>query len=155
MAPGQRCLSDRVVGIGDRCLLGKGSSIVGHLSIEIGDDVWTGPHVYVTDQNHGYEDVELPISHQTMPERPVVIGDGSWLGYGAVVLPGARIGRHVVVGAGSVVVGDLPDRCVAVGRIAGPRRPPSAIGEGVGGPAAPAAGAPVTRSDPMAGGSPG
>ena len=50
-----------------------------------------------------------------MPERPVSIGDGSWLGHGTVVLPGARIGRHVVVGAGSVVTGDLPDHCVAVG----------------------------------------
>ena len=115
MVPGQRCLSDRVVGIGDRCLIGKGSGIVGHLSIEIGDDVWTGHHVYITDQNHGYEDLGLPISRQVMPERPVVVGAGSWLGYGTVVLPGARIGRHVVVGANSVVVGDLPDHCVAVG----------------------------------------
>jgi acetyltransferase-like isoleucine patch superfamily enzyme len=115
MMPGQRCVSERVVGIGDRCLIGKGSSIVGHLSIEVGDDVWTGPHVYVTDQNHGYEDLAVPISRQTMPERPVVIGPGSWLGHGTVVLPGAHIGAHVVVGAGSVVVGELPDRCVAVG----------------------------------------
>ena len=64
MVPGQRCLTDPVVGIGDRCLIGKGSGIVGHLSIEIGDDVWTGHHVYITDQNHGYEDVDLPISQQ-------------------------------------------------------------------------------------------
>ena len=113
--PGQQCLSDRVVGIGDRCLIGKGSGIVGHLSIEIGNDVWTGHHVYITDQNHGYEDLALPISRQVMPERPVVVGDGSWLGYGTVVLPGAHIGRHVVVGANSVVVGDLPDHSVAVG----------------------------------------
>jgi alkanesulfonate monooxygenase SsuD/methylene tetrahydromethanopterin reductase-like flavin-dependent oxidoreductase (luciferase family) len=64
--------------------------------------------VYITDQNHGYEDIDQPISKQTMPERPVVIGDGSWLGYGTVVLPGAHIGRHVVVGANSVVTGYLP-----------------------------------------------
>jgi acetyltransferase-like isoleucine patch superfamily enzyme len=115
MVPGQQCLADPVVRIGDRCLIGKGSGIVGHFSIEIGDDVWTGHHVYITDQNHGYEDVDVPISRQTMPERAVVIGDGSWLGFGTVVLPGARIGRHVVVGANSVVTGDLPDRCVAVG----------------------------------------
>ena len=50
-------MTDPVVAIGDRCLIGKGSGIVGHLSIEIGDDVWTGHHVYITDQNHGYEDV--------------------------------------------------------------------------------------------------
>jgi acetyltransferase-like isoleucine patch superfamily enzyme len=115
MVPGQRCLSERVVGIGDRCLIGRGSGIVGHLSIEIGDDVWTGHHVYITDQNHGYEDLDVPVSRQTAPEQPVIVGDGSWLGHGTVVLPGARIGRHVVVGANSVVVGELPDRCIAVG----------------------------------------
>jgi acetyltransferase-like isoleucine patch superfamily enzyme len=122
MVPGQACLSDRVVSIGDRCLIGKGSGIVGHFSITIGDDVWTGHHVYITDQNHGYEDVTLPISKQTMPEGEVVIGDGSWLGYGTVVLPGARIGRHVAVGANSVVTGELPDFCVAVGAPARPVR---------------------------------
>ena len=115
MVPGQRMVSDTVISVGDRCLFGKGSSIVGHLEITIGDDVWTGQHVYVTDQNHGYEDLTLPISRQTMPERPVSIGDGSWLGHGTVVLPGSHIGRHVVVGANSVVRGTLPDNCVAAG----------------------------------------
>ena len=43
------------------------------------------------------------------------IGDGSWLGYGAVILPGAQIGRHVVIGANSVVTGEIPDFCVAAG----------------------------------------
>jgi acetyltransferase-like isoleucine patch superfamily enzyme len=115
MVPGQRMVSDPVVRIGDRCLIGRGSGIVGHLGIEIGDDVWTGHHVYVTDQNHGYEDVTLPISRQVMPERRVRIGDGSWIGHGAIVLPGAQIGRHVVVAAGSVVTGEVPDRCVVAG----------------------------------------
>lgn len=115
MVPGQQCLSDPVVRIGDRCLIGKGSGIVGHFSIEIGNDVWTGHHVYITDQNHGYTDVTRPISLQTMPERPVSIGDGSWIGHGTVVLPGANIGRHVTVGANSVVTGHLPDFSVAVG----------------------------------------
>lgn len=115
MAPGQVCPTDRVVVIGDRCLFGRGANIVGHLSIVIGDDVWTGPNVYVTDQNHGYDDVTEPISRQIQPERPVSIGDGSWLGHGAVVLPGARIGRHAVIGANSVVTGDIPDFSVAVG----------------------------------------
>ena len=115
MVPGQQCASDPVVRIGDRCVIGRGSGIVGHLSIEIGDDVWTGPRVYITDQNHGYEDLERPIGVQAMPERPVRIGAGSWLGHGTVVLPGSTIGRHVVVGANSVVRGELPDYCVAAG----------------------------------------
>ena len=115
MVPGQQCLSDPVVRIGDRCLIGKGSGIVGHFSIDIGDDVWTGHHVYITDQNHGYELLDRPISAQSQPERPVSIGDGSWVGHGSVILPGATIGRHVVIGANSVVTGVIPDRCVAVG----------------------------------------
>jgi acetyltransferase-like isoleucine patch superfamily enzyme len=115
MVPGQEMITDPVVSIGDRCLIGKGSGIVGHLRIEIGNDVWTGHHVYITDQNHGYEDLELPISMQVMPERPVSIGEGSWLGHGSIVLPGSNIGKHVVVGANSVVTGDLPDNCIAAG----------------------------------------
>ena len=115
MIPGQEMVSDPVVSIGDRCLVGRGSGIVGHLGIRVGNDVWTGHHVYITDQNHGYEALDVPIGRQLMPERPVTIGDGSWLGHGTVVLPGASIGRHVVVGANSVVTGDLPDNCVAAG----------------------------------------
>ena len=115
MVPGQECLTDPVVTIGDRCLIGKGSGIVGHFKIEIGDDVWTGHHVYITDQNHGYEDVDRPISEQSQPEKAVSIGDGSWLGHGTVVLPGSRIGKHVTIGANSVVTGEIPDFSVAVG----------------------------------------
>ena len=115
MVPGQTCISSPVVTIGDRCLIGRGSGIVGHFSIVIGNDVWTGHHVYITDQNHGYEDVTLPISQQTQPERAVTIGDGSWLGYGSVVLPGVTIGKHCVIGANAVVTRDIPDFSVAVG----------------------------------------
>jgi acetyltransferase-like isoleucine patch superfamily enzyme len=115
MVPGQECLVTPVVTIGDRCLIGRGSGIVGHFSISIGNDVWTGHHVYITDQNHGYEDITIPISKQSQPERAVSIGDGSWLGHGSVVLPGVTIGQHVVIGANSVVTKDIPDFSVAVG----------------------------------------
>jgi acetyltransferase-like isoleucine patch superfamily enzyme len=115
MVPGQQMVSDPVVSIGDRCLIGRGSAIVGHLSIDIGDDVFTGMNVYITDQNHGYEDVDQPIGTQLPSEDPVSIGAGSWIGSGAVILPGARIGRHVVVGANSVVRGEIPDFSVVVG----------------------------------------
>lgn len=104
-----------IVTIGDGCLLGKGIGIVGHERIEIGDDVFTGHFVYVTDQNHGYEDVSVPIGLQLWRNAPVSIGAGSWLGHGAVVLPGTRIGAHTVVAAGAVVSGEFPDNCVLAG----------------------------------------
>jgi acetyltransferase-like isoleucine patch superfamily enzyme len=104
-----------VLSIGDRCVIGRGSHIVAHASVEIGDDVFTGPYVYITDQNHGYTDPDQPIGRQPPVNDPVSIGSGSWLGAGAIVLPGARIGRNVVVAAGSVVRGKIPDRVVVAG----------------------------------------
>ena len=113
--PGQDLGPDPVLRIGDRCVIGRGSHIVAHQRIEIGDDVWTGPYVYITDQNHGYADPDTPIGRQVPVNRTVTIGSGSWLGAGAIVLPGARIGRNVVIAAGSVVRGEVPDHCVAAG----------------------------------------
>jgi acetyltransferase-like isoleucine patch superfamily enzyme len=104
-----------VVRIGDRCNICRDSAIVGRCRIEIGDDVTTGPHLYVTDHNHRFDDPDLPIARQWVDEAPVRIGDGAWLGAGVVVLAGTTIGRNVVVAAGAVVRGDVPDRCVVAG----------------------------------------
>lgn len=104
-----------IVRIGSGVVLGRGSHVIGHQSIEIGDDVYTGPYVYITDQNHGYRDPEVPIGKQWPVNAPVAIGAGSWLGTGSVVLPGTTIGRNVVVAAGSVVRGTVPDHCVVAG----------------------------------------
>ncbi|MBO0776505.1 MAG: acyltransferase [Actinobacteria bacterium] len=116
MVPGQDLrMFAPVLRMGDRCVIGRGSHIIAHQSLVIGDDVYTGPYVYITDQNHGYDDPELPIGRQLPTNTAVSIGAGSWLGAGAIVLPGAQIGRNVVVAAGSVVRGLVPDRCVVAG----------------------------------------
>lgn len=115
MIPGQDMGGRVVLRIGDRCVIGTGSHIVAHHSIVIGDDVFTGPYVYITDQNHGYADPDVPIGRQWPSNLAVSIGPGSWLGAGAIILPGAQIGRNVVVAAGSVVRGQVPDRCVVAG----------------------------------------
>jgi carbonic anhydrase/acetyltransferase-like protein (isoleucine patch superfamily) len=104
-----------VITIGDRCSIGRGSAIVGRCRIAIADDVTIGPDVYITDHNHTYADVDVPIGRQWPAEDPVSIGPGSWLGAGVIVLPGAQIGRHVVAAAGSVVRGHIPDRAVIAG----------------------------------------
>ena len=61
MSDEQEMLSNPVISIGDRCLIGKGTGIVAHWGVHIGDDVFTGHNVYITDQNHGYEDLDRPI----------------------------------------------------------------------------------------------
>jgi acetyltransferase-like isoleucine patch superfamily enzyme len=108
-------LTDPVVSIGDRCVIGRGSHLIGHWSIVLGDDIQTGPYVYITDQNHGYEDPEMPIGLQPTKEGAVHIGSGSWLGANSVILPGTQLGDHCVVAAGAVVRGTFPDHCVVAG----------------------------------------
>ncbi len=115
MVPGQELLSTEIVRIGDRCMIGRHSSIVAHFDIVIEDDVFFGPNVYVTDQNHSTSNLALPIGKQSQSEKPVRIGKGSWLGTNVVVLPGVTIGEHTAVGAGSVVTADLPPFVTAVG----------------------------------------
>jgi serine acetyltransferase len=115
MVPGQDLGAEPILRIGDRCVIGRGSHVIAHRSTEIGDDVFTGPYVYITDQNHSYADPQVPIGRQWPSNTSVSIGSGSWLGAGAIILPGAQIGRNVVVAAGSVVRGPVPDRCVVAG----------------------------------------
>ncbi len=115
LLPGHDLGPGPVLRVGDGCVIGRGSHLIAHHSITIGDDVFTGPYVYITDQNHSYADPETPIGRQWPVNSAVSIGSGSWLGAGAVILPGARIGVNVVVAAGSVVRGPVPDRCVVAG----------------------------------------
>jgi serine acetyltransferase len=115
LAPGQDLGPEPVLRVGDRCVIGRGSHIVAHHSIEIGADVFTGPYVYITDQNHSYADVDVPVGRQWPVNSGVRIGAGTWLGTGAVILPGAVIGRNVVVAAGAVVRGNVPDYAVVGG----------------------------------------
>ncbi len=115
MVPGHELGDASVLHVGNRCVIGRGSHLVAHYSIAIGDNVFTGPYVYITDQNHGYDDPDVPIGRQWPSNTAVSIGPGTWLGAGVIVLPGAQIGRNVVVAAGSVVRGHVPDRCVVAG----------------------------------------
>ena len=114
-SPEQTDVPDRALVVGDRCVIGMRCGIVAHESIEIGDDVWFGQDIYVTDSNHGFSELDVPIGRQLGPRDPVSIGSGSWIGHGAVILPGSRVGRNVVVAAGSVVRGEVPDHCIVGG----------------------------------------
>jgi len=82
---------------------------------ELGDEIQTGPYVYITDQNHSYEDPNAPVGWQTPVEAAVKIGSGSWIGTNAVILPGTTLGRNTVVAAGAVVRGEFPDHVVLGG----------------------------------------
>ena len=115
LSPDQREANDPTIVIGPGCSIGAHNGIVALAGITIGAHVYTGPRVYITDVNHGYEHLDEPIGHQLQAARAVSIGANSWIGTNSVVLPGTTIGEHVVVAAGTVVSGQVPPRCIVAG----------------------------------------
>ena len=67
------CPTGRSV-IGDGCVLGARITITAHQYVELGDSVFTGQSVFITDASHGYQDPETPIGKQFGAHQPVVIG---------------------------------------------------------------------------------
>ncbi|RFU85700.1 acyltransferase [Streptomyces triticagri] len=106
---------DPILTLGNGVVLGRGSHVIADTTVTIGDDCYFGPYVYITSTNHSYDDPEQPVGKQWPRMEPVHIGPGCWIGTNAVVLPGTRLGRNVVVAAGAVVRGEVPDHCVVAG----------------------------------------
>lgn len=77
--------------------------------ITIGDNVQIAANVQLISNNHD------PYERMILTCKPVVIEDGAWIGAGATILPGVRVGKHAIVGAMAVVTKDVPDYGVAVG----------------------------------------
>lgn len=81
--------------------------------IYVGDKVMFGPNVTVATANHPI-DAELR-SRGLQYNKDVHIGENTWIGAGAIILPGVNIGKNTIIGAGSVVTKDIPDNVIAVG----------------------------------------
>ncbi len=113
------------VAIGGFTFLGRGVEIDASDSVTIGSHVLLAPGVFVTDHAHRIAAGTL-IDAQGCTSAPVVIEDDVWLGTRAIVLPGVRIGRGAVVGAGAVVTADVASDAIVAGvpaRVIGQRRP--------------------------------
>lgn len=99
------------------CDLGRRIFVSATNSITIENDVIIASNVHITDHNHEYKKIGIPIMKQgvTSFTNEVVIGEGSWIANGCVIVGNIKIGRGCVIGANSVVLNDIPDYCVAVG----------------------------------------
>lgn len=84
-------------------------------NVTIGNKVIVGPNVVIRAADHATERVDLSIREQGHVAGKVVIGSDVWIGANVVVLRGASIGDRSVIGAGSVVTGDIPPLSIAVG----------------------------------------
>lgn len=95
--------------------IGDFSHIYATQNILIESNVLIANFVYISDNIHGFEDINQPIIRQAIVQKKhVVIGTGTWIGEHVSVI-GASVGKHCVIGANSVVTKDIPDYCVAVG----------------------------------------
>lgn len=102
--------------IEDGAYIGHFPRITAVGEVIIGEEAMLADRVYVSDTNHIYDDVTVPIKQQGLRDgRRVEIGRGAWLGIGAVVVGNVRIGENAVVGANTVVREDVPDRAVVAG----------------------------------------
>jgi acetyltransferase-like isoleucine patch superfamily enzyme len=97
---------DENVYVGPRCILGL---------VHLGKDVLLAANVQVPSggQTHYFDDPTTPIRGQGGERRLVTIGEGAWVGSGAIVL--ADVGKGTVVAAGAVVTRPLPDNVIAAG----------------------------------------
>lgn len=101
--------------IGKNCVFGYNNHITSVSSVEIGDYVLTANNVYISDNVHSFENINIPIMLQPVIfKSPVIIGSGTWIGENVSII-GASIGRNCVIGANSVVTKNIPDYSVAVG----------------------------------------
>lgn len=102
--------------IGNHVRFGKFNRIGCDNKIIIEDDVIFAPNVHISDRNHGYENINMPINMQPITTKgPIVIGAGTWLGFGCQIMSGVKIGKHCVIAAGAIVVKDVPDFSVVGG----------------------------------------
>jgi len=101
--------------IGDGSVIGHFNHIFATGEITIGKKVLTADKVYISDNQHQYDNIEKAILDQPIKQfPPISIGDGTWIGENVCVM-GASIGKNCIIGANSVVNKSIPDYCIAVG----------------------------------------
>lgn len=101
--------------VGHSCFIGEFCLIRGQGGVHIGDAVLLAPRVQILAVDHIFDDPSQPVIEQGIAARGITVEDGAWIGAGAILLDGVRIGARAVVGAGAVVTQDIPPRALALG----------------------------------------
>lgn len=104
-----------VIVIGNRTTFEQRLHLTCASRVEIGDDVVFLADVMITDINHGYSEVNRNIMHQPLEVKETVIGNYCFIGMGARIMAGTRLGNNCIVGSNSVVIGEFPDYSVIAG----------------------------------------
>ncbi len=109
-----RC-HEGVVEIGDKTVIGQECTISAYQRVRIGEQCVIADRAMFIDFDHGVAEVERPIRVQGIYKRDTVVGSNVWIGYGACVLRGVRVGDNSVIGTNAVVTKDVPANAVVGG----------------------------------------
>ena len=110
-----RDLPSAGIWIGSNSYIGESCIIRGQGGVRLGDSVLLAPGVQILAVNHLFDDPSRPVIQQGITAQGVTVGDGAWIGAGAILLDGVTVGKGAVVGAGAVVTQDVPPHTLAVG----------------------------------------
>jgi acetyltransferase-like isoleucine patch superfamily enzyme len=109
-----RCHEGEVI-IGDKTVLGQECTISAYKHVRIGEQCVIADRAMFIDFDHGMVEVERTIREQGIYKRDVNVGSNVWIGYGACVLRGVKVGDNAVIGANAVVTADVPANAVVGG----------------------------------------
>jgi carbonic anhydrase/acetyltransferase-like protein (isoleucine patch superfamily) len=109
-----RC-HEGVVEIGAKTVMGQECTISAYRRVRIGEQCVIADRAMFIDFDHGVVEVERPIRKQGIYMREVEVGSNVWIGYGACILRGVRVGDNAIVGTNSVVTRDVPANAVVAG----------------------------------------
>ena len=124
-----RC-HEGVVEIGEKTVIGQECTISAYQRVRIGEQCVIADRAMFIDFDHGVAEVERPIRVQGIYKRDTVVGSNVWIGYGACVLRGVRVGDNSVIGTNAVVTKDVPANAVVGGvpaKVIRMREPPSEL----------------------------
>ena len=121
-----RC-HEGTVEIGEKTVMGQECTISAYQRVRIGEQCVIADRAMFIDFDHGVVEVDRPIRQQGIYMRDVEVGSNVWVGYGACILRGVRVGDNSIVGTNSVVTRDVPANAVVAGipaRVIRMREPP-------------------------------
>jgi acetyltransferase-like isoleucine patch superfamily enzyme len=101
--------------IDDHANLGFNCEIFSASRVRVGKKVLMAAYTYLVGGDHLYDRTDIPVLEQGRTARGIEVDDHVWLGTHVVVTDGSRVGRDAIIGAGAVVVGEVPEYAIAAG----------------------------------------
>ena len=101
--------------IDDRANIGFNCEIFSASRVRVGKSILMAAYTYLVGGDHLYDRIDLPVLEQGRTARGIDVDDNVWLGAHVVVTDGSRVGRDAIIGAGAVVVGEIPEFAIAAG----------------------------------------